>query len=52
MAQTLMRGSPPDSQGYAVPSGWMDSETFVKWLKHFKEHLLSSENEKVVLLLK
>ena len=29
----------------------MDSETFVKWLKHFKEHSHSKENEKVVQLL-
>src|SRR5688572_25364173 len=50
MAQTLMMGSPPGSQGYAVPSGWMDCDTFVKWLGHFQIHSHSSENEKVLLL--
>ena len=30
MTATLLKGAPHGSTGYAVPSGWMDCETFVK----------------------
>jgi len=31
MTATLLKGAPPGGVGYAVPSGWMDCETFIKW---------------------
>jgi hypothetical protein len=31
MTTTLLKGAPRGSTGYAVPSGWMECETFVKW---------------------
>lgn len=36
MVDYLMNGAPPGSLGVANPSGWMDSETFLRWLGHSK----------------
>ena len=35
MVESLMNGAPPQSVGFASPSGWMDADLFVKWLNHF-----------------
>ena len=35
MADGLITGAPIGSLGCVTPSGWIDSETFIKWLKHF-----------------
>ena len=35
MVDALLTGSPAQSVGYARPSGWTDSELFIKWLEHF-----------------
>lgn len=40
MAQQLMRCSPSGSKGFAVPSSWMDAETFCKWLEHFNHRCI------------
>jgi DDE superfamily endonuclease len=46
-----MRGSPAGSKGLAVPSGWMDSETFIKWPEHFQQNVHSSDKDKVLFIL-
>jgi len=48
---TLMKGAPPGSVGWAVKSGWMDSETFLKWLAHFQKHANATVDNKVLLIL-
>lgn len=51
MTQQLMRESPPGSIGFAVPSGWMDTDTFLKWLMHFQSSVKSSQSQPALLLL-
>src|SRR6218665_1431343 len=51
MSNALMKGASAGSVGFAVPSGWMDSETFVKWMEHFSSHVHFSDDDKVLLIL-
>jgi hypothetical protein len=51
MTATLLKGAPPGNVGYAVQSGWMDSQTFITWLQHFQQHVNATVEKKVLLLL-
>ena len=51
MATTLMKGVAEGSTGYAVPSGWMDTEDFRKWLEHFQKHVHPGPAHPVLLIL-
>ncbi|XP_050549651.1 uncharacterized protein LOC118268371 [Spodoptera frugiperda] len=47
----FIRDGPPGSAGAANPSGWMQDETFMHFLEHFKKHTNVSLSHKVLLLL-
>ena len=47
----LMDDSPNGSIAFAQENGWTSSEIFLKWLKHFVNHIKPSKEEKVVLLV-
>jgi len=49
--QHMLFGAPPGSQGTAYPSGWMTSDTFVRYLKHFIHYSRCSTEKQVLLLL-
>lgn len=42
---------PPGCLGLAHPSGWINGETFLRALKHFKTHVDFSINNPIVLIL-
>lgn len=50
MKNELMYEAPIGTLGLAQKSGWMNSEIFVKWLKHFQEHTKSSIDDPVLLV--
>ena len=47
----FVKGAPTGSIVRAHPSGWMTSEKFFSWMKHFVSHVRSSNKDKVLLLL-
>lgn len=47
----MLNGSPPGTQGAANPSGWMDRNNFLVYLKHFIKETRSSTENKVLLIL-
>ncbi|CAH2105541.1 unnamed protein product [Euphydryas editha] len=47
----FIRGGPIGSAGSANPSDWMQDETFIHFLEHFKKHTNSSPSHKVLLVL-
>ncbi|ESO04218.1 hypothetical protein HELRODRAFT_172568 [Helobdella robusta] len=51
MVDSLMNDSPPQSIGTCTPSGWSDSECFMKWLRHFISIVKPSVNDKHLILL-
>ncbi|CAK8684407.1 unnamed protein product [Clavelina lepadiformis] len=51
MAMGLLQDAPSGSRGFASPSGWIDSEIFLDWLKHFKKYANPSIDKKVLLIL-
>jgi len=48
---SMLAGSPAGSVGVENPSGWMNGENFVEWMKHFIIHSKCSKTAKVLLLL-
>jgi hypothetical protein len=46
----LMIGAPPESIGVACKNGWMNAETFLRWL-HFQQHVHSSAAHPILLIL-
>lgn len=50
-AERLLKGAPPGTIGACSPSGWINSDLFVLWLKHFIKSCNARENPKTVLLL-
>jgi len=50
-AQRLLRGAPPGTIGGCSPSGWINSDLFVTWLKHFIKSSGASVDKKTILLL-
>ncbi|XP_030757523.1 uncharacterized protein LOC115883318 [Sitophilus oryzae] len=51
MNEELMNGAPADSIAFAQEKGWMTSEFFLKWLKHFVRYTKASNGNKTLLLL-
>ena len=47
----FVKGAPIGSIVRAHPSGWMTSENFFSWIKHFVSHVRPSNKDKVLLLL-
>nr|CAI5833928.1 unnamed protein product [Callosobruchus analis] len=47
----FIRDGPVGSVGTGNPSGWMEDETFMVFLKHFQKHTNSSLSHKVLLML-
>jgi len=47
----MIAGAPPGTAGSAYPSGWMTTDSFVLYLKHFIRHVKCSPNHPVMLLL-
>jgi hypothetical protein len=48
---SLANGAPPGSLVEVSESGYINSELFIKWLKHFISHVRPSGEDKVLLLL-
>jgi hypothetical protein len=51
MKPDLMDNAPPGSQGVAHPSGWMQSDIFLKWFEHFVRQTHPSAETPVLLIL-
>lgn len=51
MNERLMLGAPEESVAFAQPSGWMNGEIFLLWLKHFAKHVRPTANDPVLLVL-
>ncbi|XP_055910788.1 uncharacterized protein LOC129945153 [Eupeodes corollae] len=49
--ESFLVGSPEDSLGLAVQSGWMNSESFVKVAQHIKKYTHASKEKPVLVLL-
>lgn len=49
--QKLLRGAPPGTIGGCSPSGWINTELFITWLKHFIWSTGASLEKKTILLL-
>ena len=47
----MLNGAPPGSKGTANPSGWMTSDNFTVFLKHFTDHVKCTVQSPVLLLL-
>ncbi|CAH2006682.1 unnamed protein product [Acanthoscelides obtectus] len=51
MKPELLNGAPPGSVARCHPSGWIQQDIFIDWLRHFILHVKPSESEQVVLIL-
>ncbi|XP_036146776.1 uncharacterized protein LOC118646934 [Monomorium pharaonis] len=51
MNERLMINAPSQSEGVAQPKGWMNSDFFCQWLKHFEKFSHPSKESPVLLLL-
>jgi len=51
MSDRLLVNGPIGAVGFAQPSGWMDSNLFVRWLEHFIKFAKPSCDQPVLLLL-
>jgi len=47
----FVRDGPPGTAGVANPSGWMDAQHFLEFLKHFKKHSGATNDSPVLLIL-
>ena len=47
----MLNGAPPGSVGAANKSGWMNSEIFISYPRHFTKHTNCSNNNKVLLIM-
>ncbi|XP_030746032.1 uncharacterized protein LOC115874874 [Sitophilus oryzae] len=47
----LMDGCIPEATMFVSESGYVNSELFVQWLKHFKKHVRTSAENQVLLIL-
>jgi len=48
---SMLNGGPPGSVGVGNPSGWMTSNCFIEWMKHFAKCTQCSTDNKVLLRL-
>lgn len=51
MQPAYLEGAPPGSVGVGHESGWMNAESFVKWLEHFITYVRPSETNPILLLM-
>jgi len=51
MSELLLKGTPHGTIGAVSENGWIESELFIKWLKHFVDHVHPAEDKKVLLVL-
>lgn len=51
MTDVLMKGAPPGSIGRAHPSGWVQTNLFTDWLKHFIEKTNPTVASPILLIL-
>lgn len=51
MKHELVDEAPPGTLGVAQQSGWMTTDIYLKWLKHFQSFVKSSINDKVILIV-
>ncbi|XP_065652823.1 uncharacterized protein LOC136080140 [Hydra vulgaris] len=47
----MIKEGPPGCVGFANPSGWMNSEIFIEWIKHFVKYSNCSQESPILLLL-
>lgn len=47
----MLRGAPPGSLGLVNLSGWMNSELFVKVIKHFIKHTSATPENPALLIM-
>lgn len=47
----MLIGAPPGTVGAANPSGWISSDLFITWLKHFIDHTRPCTEKPVLLLM-
>ncbi|XP_004205541.1 uncharacterized protein LOC101234312 [Hydra vulgaris] len=47
----MIKEGPPGCVGFANPSGWMNSDIFIEWIKHFVRYSNCSHESPVLLLL-
>lgn len=51
MKNELVDEAPPGTIGLAQQSGWMTTEIFLKWMKHFQRFVKASIDDKVILII-
>ncbi|XP_046683652.1 uncharacterized protein LOC124369644 [Homalodisca vitripennis] len=51
MTDLLMKGAPPRAIGRFHPSGWIQSNLFTDWLRHFIEKTKPTKGDTVLLIL-
>jgi len=51
MTDLLLKGSSPGTIGGCSENGWVTSELFARWSKHFAEHAKPSKERSVLLLV-
>ncbi|KAJ4427131.1 hypothetical protein ANN_24747 [Periplaneta americana] len=51
MMESLTFGAPPNTIFRCQDKGWMDSDTFCEWIRHFIRTVKPSSQEKVLLIL-
>jgi len=51
MNPRLLNGAPPGTVGATSPSGWINGDLYLKWLKHFIQHTAATVDRKVMLIL-
>lgn len=47
----LMKGAPPGAIHECHPSGWIQTNLFTKWFKHFIQHVKPSSESPILLIL-
>lgn len=47
----MINGAPPGTQGRATASGWISSEIFLDWMKHFIHFTKPSKNSPILLIM-
>ena len=51
MNSRLLVGAPPGTVGLTSPSGWINADLYLQWLKHFVKHSGATVDRKVLLIL-
>lgn len=49
--QHMLKNAPPGTVGSASPSGWITSEIFEEWFRHFIRHVKPSADSPMLLLM-